>query len=157
MVNKRLSVYLQDHRAGAAAGLALSRRCLGSNRSTPYETDLAEITTAIAEDVNALDRVMAHYQVPRQRPKELLALASERLARLKHNGTVFGYSPLSRQVELEGLTAAVETKKSLWLALMQRDDALPVDLRALAQRAHEQVERLRALHARAAEEALCEN
>ena len=46
-----------------------------------------------------------------------LAVAGEWLARLKLNGRLRGYSPVSRLEEFEMLTAGIVTKASLWRTL----------------------------------------
>lgn len=54
---------------------------------------------------------------PESTLKPVLARAAERVGRLKLNGRVTGYSPLSRLVELEGLVAGVTGKRAMWRAL----------------------------------------
>lgn len=44
-----------------------------------------------------------------------MAFAAERLGRLKFNGRLRGYPPLSRFVELEFLTVGLQGKKQLWM------------------------------------------
>jgi hypothetical protein len=68
-----------------------------------------------------------------------LAWAAEKVGRLKPNGHLTSYSPLSRLVELEGLKAGIEAKRSLWLAL---GEAGVADVAALVARADEQLARL---------------
>ncbi|MGB3735617.1 MAG: hypothetical protein WA964_11715, partial [Ilumatobacter sp.] len=46
--------------------------------------------------------------------KKLGALLAERLGRLKLNGQLRGYSPLSRVVELEALLASTAVRRSMW-------------------------------------------
>ena len=43
---------------------------------------------------------------------------AEKLGRLKPNGQILGYSPLSRLVELETLALGITGKRSLWEALL---------------------------------------
>jgi hypothetical protein len=54
----RLSIYLNDHLAGATLGLELVRRAAGSNRGTSYGEVLDGLTEEIAEDRNTLIEVM---------------------------------------------------------------------------------------------------
>jgi hypothetical protein len=61
--------------------------------------------------------------------------------RLKLNGRVLRYSPLSRVEELETLAVGVEAKKAMWVALKRvRDqgEQLGVDLDDLVARAQRQ-------------------
>jgi hypothetical protein len=90
--------------------------------------------------------------------KEFLALGLERVGRLKLNGQLTGYSPLSRLVELEGLALGVTGKLSLWENLREAATEEPglagFDFDVLTARAHEQLDRLRAERLRAAHLAL---
>jgi hypothetical protein len=64
-----------------------------------------------------------------------------RVARLKLNGRLVRYSPLSRLEELEALAVGVEAKKAMWVALKRvRDQGedLGVDLDDLVARAQRQ-------------------
>ncbi len=76
--------------------------------------------------------------------------------RLKPNGRLRGYSPLSRLDELELLQIGVVGKRRLWRALehTHADDLPGFDFGALAERATEQLRRLEALHLKAAALAL---
>ncbi len=47
---------------------------------------------------------MAALGVPQDRVKNAMGWGAEKLGRLKPNGQLTGYSPLSRMVELKGLT-----------------------------------------------------
>jgi hypothetical protein len=71
---------------------------------------------------------------------------AEKLGRLKLNGQLTGYSPLSRLVELEGLASGINAKRALWLSIAQiheRDSRLErFDFAALADRAQSQRDRL---------------
>ena len=44
----------------------------------------------------------------------------EKLGRLKLNGQLLGYSPLSRLIELEGLMLGIAGKLAMWIALSSR-------------------------------------
>lgn len=140
----RLAVYLRDHLAGATAGLQLARRALGNNRGTELEPVLERLVGEIGEDRATLQRLMRHLGVDGSQLKNTAAVTAERLARLKLNGQLIGYSPLSRLVELEGLAAGVETKLNLWRSLREAlpEGAWPadIDLDGLIERARAQRE-----------------
>jgi hypothetical protein len=151
-----LAIYLQDHHAGATAGLELSRRAARANQDGPYGSELAAISAEIEEDVRSLERTMEDLGVPRDRRKDGAAWLGEKLGRLKRNGTWFSYSPLSRLVELEGLVVGVTGKQALWEALGAAPATTPAvtaDLERLSRRAQDQRDRLEALRRRAAREA----
>jgi len=90
--------------------------------------------------------------------KHALAWTAEKAGRLKLNGQVLGHSPLSRLVELEGLSVGVTGKLCLWLSLgaaYGQDSRLQgVDLTELARRARDQRQRLERVRRKAAVEAL---
>ena len=120
-----IAIYLNDHLAGATGGLELARRALGANRGTEFEAPLERLATEIAEDRAALQDVMTRLEVTQDPLKVWAAWAAEKAGRLKLNGRLAGYSPLSRVVELEMLALGVEGKGALWRALAQTraDDA----------------------------------
>jgi hypothetical protein len=78
--------------------------------------------------------------------------------RLKLNGELTRYSPLSRLLELEDLTAGIEGKRALWLALeatVESGEAVEgFVFPALAERAASQRNRLETHRIAAALEAL---
>jgi hypothetical protein len=78
----------------------------------------------------------------RDRIKETAAWSAEKVGRLKLNGQVIGYSPLSRLVELEGIALGVTGKLALWRAVREvlADDPrlLDFDVERLINRAEEQ-------------------
>lgn len=87
---------------------------------------------------------MQRARAPRSRVKHGLALAAERAGRLKLNGRLRGYSPLSRLLELEGLVLGATGKRALWRALREVDDESlrSIDLVSLERRADAQLAEL---------------
>jgi hypothetical protein len=89
--------------------------------------------------------------------KDLGGWALEKVGRLKLNGQLTGYSPLSRVVELEGLMTGITGKIGLWGALLQiapdepRLDA--AQLERLRERGESQRATVEELRERAAREA----
>lgn len=158
MDDKLLRIYLNDHRAGSSAGLELARRCLNNNRGTTYESFLRDLVTGIEEDVHELDNLMDTLGVPPDRLKHGLAWVAEKVGRLKLNGQLTGYSPLSRLWELEGLVMGVTGKRALWRSLEQiaeHDSRLAVtDFDKRITKADEQISGLEEHRLRAATEAL---
>ncbi|MDQ3865373.1 MAG: hypothetical protein M3304_00880 [Actinomycetota bacterium] len=142
---KLLSVYLNDHLAGASLGIELTRRSLRSNRGSELGRFLEELLAEIVDDRNALETAMGRLGVRKSRVKPALAVAAERVGRLKLNGQLTGYSPLSRVLELEGLTLGIHGKLSLWRNLRTSDVAQRVpdlDLERLIERAESQLGRV---------------
>jgi hypothetical protein len=79
--------------------------------------------------------------------------------RLKPNGALVGYSPLSRVLDLEGLTMGITGKLELWRSLdaSVKGDLSGIDLARLIERAEDQRDRVEDLRIRAAREALSES
>jgi hypothetical protein len=152
-----LAIYLNDHLAGATGGVELARRLRGSNRDDPaFGPALDEICAEIETDRETLKTIMDRLGVGQSRLKPPLAVLGERLGRLKLNGSLWSYSPLSRLDELELLQLGVAGKRRLWRALehTRADELSDLDLGALAERATNQLRRLEALHLKAAALAL---
>lgn len=146
-----LPIYLNDHLAGATVGRELAKRAAQSNRGTDFGPFLERLHDEIVEDRDTLEQVMDALGVGKDRAKPLFALAAERIGRLKLNGRLRGYSPLSRVVELEGLALGVTGKEALWKALATTADPRldDFDFPALAERAERQQEELEAQRLRA--------
>jgi hypothetical protein len=155
---RRLRIYLSDHRAGAVGGVSLARRSARRNRGSPLGHELQALVHDIAADARALDRACRAFGIRTSVVKRMLAAAGEQLGRLKPNGQLRGYSPLSRLLEVEALLAGIDAKRSLWLALSEigAGDMLAaagVELERLAKRAEDQRQRLGAHHPVAARRA----
>lgn len=143
MEGRLLGIYLNDHRAGARGGLELARRSMRSNEGTPLGDDLMRIAREVEEDLLTLEELMELAGVQRARVKEGAAWIAERLARLKLNGRLLAYSPLSRVEELEFLRLGIEGKRSLWKNLAEVRGTVGawqgVDFEALIARAESQI------------------
>jgi hypothetical protein len=147
-----LATYLNDHLAGATVGVELSRRAAGANEGTELGTVLARLATEIEEDRATLESVMEAADAGRDRVKVTAAWVGEKAGRLKPNGQLTGYSPLSRLIELEGLSMGVEGKRLLWVSLKSLEDPrlTGFDFEALAERATRQRDELEPLRRAAA-------
>lgn len=153
-----LAIYLNDHLAGATGGVELARRARSSNRGTRWGEALEKICTEIEADRASLEEVMERLEVRRNPAKIAGAWAAEKLGRLKLNGRMRGYSPLSRLLQLEMLHIGITGKLELWKVLQQTlDSRLPeVDFSALIERAESQRQAVERLRLDAAAEALAE-
>lgn len=155
--DRLLAIYLNDHLAGATLGVELARRLRSSNRGDPeFGEPLARICVEIEADRETLTRLMERLSVDRNPVKPVLAKVAERLGRLKLNGQLRGYSPLSRVLELEVLATGIGGKLQLWNALEQSfgETLDGFDFHALAERADDQGQRVEDLHLKATERAL---
>lgn len=138
--DRLLSIYLSDHLGGSSFGRNRCRRARDQNRGSQLGTFLERLLGEIEEDRATLGRVMDRLGAARSPLKLAFGAAAERAARLKPNGRVGGYSPLSRLLDLEVLSLGVEGKRLLWVVLGELDDARlqEFDFGVLAARADEQ-------------------
>ncbi|HEV7585248.1 MAG TPA: hypothetical protein VGO14_05665 [Solirubrobacteraceae bacterium] len=152
-----LPIYLNDHLAGATAALELARRLVRSNGGKDYGPPLAQLAVDIEEDRNSLLSIMAELEVGVDRVKLAAGWAAEKLGRLKLNGRLLSYSPLSRVMELELLLLGVTGKLALWRALHQLAPSEPRlergELERLIERAERQAQELETLRQRAVSDA----
>ena len=154
LVAAALHIYLQDHLAGATFGLELVQRCHRNNKGTEFAEPLAELTVEIAEDREALRRVMRDVDADVSRTKVAAGWTLEKVRRLKPNGALFEYTPLARVVELESLAIGIAGKRAMWQALddvaSSEDRIGRHDFWRLAERADDQLSRVEALRLNAA-------
>jgi hypothetical protein len=141
-----LSVYLNDHLAGATAGVKLAHRATDDG-----------IAAEIEEDRATLIDVMERLGVRQDPVKVALGWAAVQAARLRFAAELMGHAPLSRLEAVEALALGVEGKLALWQSLRHTlggDTRLRgVDLDQLIARARSQRRRLERLRMSAAEAA----
>jgi hypothetical protein len=147
---KYLPIYLNDHYAGSTLGVELAKRAAKNNDgNAEFGPALATLASEIDEDRDSLKRIMNRLGVSEDRIKASIFWLGEKVGRLKPNGELLQFSPLSRVVELEGLITGVGGKLSLWRTLLEladREDRLDEgELEVLAGRAEDQLLRLHAL------------
>ena len=105
--NDLLSIYLKDHFAGSTFGVELARRARDSNLGNDFGVFLSDLAQQIEEDRESLRQIMDALDVGPDEAKNAMGWAAEKFGRLKPNGRIRGYSPLSRLLELEGLQGGV--------------------------------------------------
>jgi hypothetical protein len=145
-------IYLDDHWAAAGAGIGLARRLAAANVDTAWHPTLNRIVAEIEQDQRTLRALRDAETGGGFSLKRKLAVVAERIGRLKLNGRLVGYSPLSRVLELEGLMSGVQAKRCLWRAIRE-SDGWPtdgVDLTELERRADAQLHELSRIHEEAA-------
>jgi hypothetical protein len=139
----QLEIYLNDHLAAATAGVELARRLRASNRGDPvFGEPLSQICADVEADKATLEQAIDGLAYSRSKVKPAAGWAAEKLGRLKPNGQLRGYSPLSRLIELEGLLIGIAGKIGLWETLNELGIGRDLDIdfeqqvtRAAAQRA----------------------
>ncbi len=113
-------LFLQDHLAALEGACALVRRALKENRHTPVGRVLAPLHIALREDLLHLQDVAKAHGLRPSRTRKAAARAAELAGRLKLNGRIFSYSPLSRVMELEGLMLICVQRAAVWRILEAR-------------------------------------
>jgi hypothetical protein len=142
MTSRLLSIYLRDHHAASAGGVALAKRALSPNHP---------LAKQVAGDRDALEHVMRQLAVTPSTLKVGIVRVAELAGRLKLNGRIFKRSPLSGVIELETLVVGVRGKEALWTALQRAGISLEgVDLEALVESARAQGAELETLRLTAA-------
>ncbi|WP_233580921.1 hypothetical protein [Streptomyces triticirhizae] len=158
-VPQALTVYLNDHLAGATAGARLAERLAGHHGASP---DAAAALTSLAAEVRddraRLRRLMGELGVPVHRSMVFAAKVGERLGRLKPNGRLVRTSEARNVIELEAMLLGVQGKAALWRALAAlpaiAENGAAAELRMLLTRAERQADVLERLRAAAATRAL---
>ena len=160
MDRRLLRIYLNDELFLGIAGRELARRSQRANAETELGDHLERLAGEIADDVTTLEHVMQRLGVPRSQLKRTLGIVGERVGRVKLNGRLRSYSPLSRLWELEALALGLDGKRLLWSNLRDGTDAPArapeIDLGALIERAERQRADLEPFRADAARTAFVE-
>lgn len=141
MSRRLLEIHLTDHHAGSTLGIELAKRAARNNRGTATGEFLERLVGEIEADRDVLERLLRQLGMHGSRLKRGAAWATEKLSRLKPNGQLRGYSPLSRLQELEGLSIGIAGKQALWESLREVPEIAGLsgfDFAELAERARSQ-------------------
>jgi hypothetical protein len=113
-----LGIYLNDHLAGATAGMGLARRAAAAAEpGSEHAALLRKLAAEIVADRNALLKIMAALGIKVRGYKVFGAWAGEKAGRLKLNGHLLSRSPLSALEETEILRLGVTGKAAGWRTL----------------------------------------
>ncbi|MEX0755995.1 MAG: hypothetical protein WD556_12925 [Actinomycetota bacterium] len=119
METRPLPIYLNDHLAGSIAASELANRCESENRDRPEISEvLSRFRRELETERAVLEKMIEAVGGQRSTVKMAMAWSMEKVSRLKLNGGVISYTPLSRLIELEGLIAGVRLKEALWESLI---------------------------------------
>jgi hypothetical protein len=143
--DRLLDIYLDDHHAAAGGFLQVAMRARRANPEGELAAFLDRLVGELTEERRELERMMRELGLRPSRAKDAFVGAAAQLGRLKLNGRVRGYSPLSRVLELEGLEAGVTAKLALWRTLEatgRLGDEWPPVLERLREQAEAQLEEL---------------
>lgn len=143
-----LSIYLNDHVAGATVGVQRVQRMAKVYTGTVVGTAIAPLVPQLEQERAWLLDCLRHLEIPVRTYKVVGAAVAERVGRLKLNGHVRRTSPLSALLEVELLRGAVTGKKSGWQTLLAQGADLGLtgeqvtDLGDLVAQADEQIRAL---------------
>lgn len=154
---KLLRIYLQDHDALLLISQRIARRSAQSNRGTEVGSMLTRLYEEFREDSRALEEILTLLDIRPSRLKRAGTWGAERLGRMKLNGRLLRYSPLSRVHETQALMALIWMKRSMWRALkgsFGTSALTSVDLDGLIERAERQADGLDTHAENAADSAL---
>lgn len=150
--DRLLAIYLNDHLAGATAGVELI------GRLSRTDAELSRLAAEIRDDRGALLRVMRRLGVQPNQLKIAAGWIAEKAGRLKPNGSVLRRSPLSTVSEVEVMMLGVRGKAAGWRTLhtiAEHDDRLDADeFTTLMARADDQIEALESIRVAAVAQAL---
>lgn len=145
-----LELYLNDHLAGATAGLARVSTMVEGYTDLPIHADLVRLAEELDEERARLQGLIQELGLTPSLLRQSIAKVGEQVGRLKLNGYLFSRSPMSPVLELELLSGAVEGKGGMWRVLtriweLRGQD--PAEWVALAEQADDQNTRIKAMHA----------
>ena len=153
-----LGTYLNDHLAGAAAGVELAEKLASTYEGTPFGTAVAAVAQEIKADREALQGLMERLGIGKSPVKQAAGWVFEKVTRLRLNRPLTGSGDLTRLLETETLSLGIEGKLALWRSLEQvtgsRPELAALDLGALMARAVDQRSGLEPFRLQAAAEAL---
>lgn len=115
--SRRLAIYLNDHLAGATAGLELAKRCRDHAEGAGARAELDAVAREVGEDRETLLGLMRELGVRPDPLRQSLAWLGEKATRVRLGNPVTAGPQLGRLLELEALALGVEGKRSLWEAL----------------------------------------
>jgi len=138
-----LGAYVNDHLGGSAAGLELLRRLAGSNPGSQLARDLEPLIGELVEERRSLQALLPRLGVREDPVRAVLGWVGEKVTRVRFAQAVTRDPNLSRLLELEAMSAAVEGKDGLWRALEAVADAHPEVAELPLERFREQATRQR--------------
>jgi len=146
MAYESIEVYLNDHLAGATAGVNLVEQAAYRHRSDELGEFFAPLAADIKADHARLGALIEDMNVNKSASKAALVEVGSKLAAPKFTAHGAGNKHLGDFITLETLSIGVEGKRCMWVALKTVADAYPelqaLDLDELESRAQDQRNRL---------------
>jgi hypothetical protein len=112
-----LGTYLNDHLAGAAAGVELAEKLGAAYEGTAFGTAVAAVAEEIKVDRETLQALMERLGIGKSPVKQATGWVFEKATRLRFNRRLTGSDHLTRLLETETLSLGVEGKLGMWQAL----------------------------------------
>ena len=140
--NELLETYLNDHLAGATAGVDLARRLAEETEGTPVGAAMHQLAEDIEADRSVLESLVDRLGFEEQTVKQAAAWMAEKASRLRLNRVSAGNDALALLLSMETLSMGVDGKRNLWHSLQEIAVDVPVlaalDLAELVERAESQ-------------------
>ena len=156
--NELLETYLNDHLAGATAGVDLAGEIASDTEGTPVAAAMRQLAEDIEADRKVLEGLIATLGLEQHTVKQAAAWMAEKMSRLRLNRVSAGSHQLAVLMSLEMLSIGVEGKRCLWQALEEITSKEPavaaLDLATLEKRAAAQQDVLETYRRAAAPAAL---
>ncbi len=151
-----LEVYLNDHLAGATAGLNLAQMAAEEHKGDEHGAFFGEIASEIKTDFETLERLIAELGVEQSATKTAAAEIGSKMMAPKFVGG--DDDELNAFITLETLSMGIEGKVCMWKALKTVQTGYPtlesLDLDDLIARGESQRERIEAARLEIAPQAL---
>ncbi len=119
---KLLRTWVQDRIAASTFTFALLKRSIRNNKGTLFAPALKSILDELYEERDVLDQLAASCGAPRPVAKQAAGWLAEKVERLKLDGHLVGYSPLSRVLEIEMISAGTYSREMGWVCLAELAD-----------------------------------
>jgi len=156
MSKEHLSIYLNDHLAGANIATEILEHL--ASETAELSSSLTSLKTEIEEDRKQLKAVMARHKIEESSVRKAGGWLAELLTEIKLEVDDDPEGPLRRLERLEALAIGIDGKIALWRALqtaaLANGDIQDVDYERLKQRGYDQRARVEALRLQAARAAL---
>lgn len=115
--DKFFRIFVRDHLAAATVAVELARRTLKNNHEGELGEYLEGLVRKLEGERETLHAICGKTGVRSGAVGEAGGWLVEKLGRLKFNGRLVSYSPLSRVGELEGLLLLAQQREVLWRIL----------------------------------------
>jgi hypothetical protein len=158
MATEHLSTYLNDHLAGAVAGVSILEAAIEHIADPQDAEKLDQVKREIDEDKVELERLISGLDIDESTFRKATGWISEKMAEIKLRFDDPGAGELFVFEALEALSLGIEGKRSLWKLLSAASGTnaklQDVDYERLIKRAEGQRDRVEALRIKAGVKAL---